>query len=128
MDFIEIKTAYLNILGDCFNEQISSLEYLLKRIILIYKIEKFKNLILIDRAIELIESIKFPSCEREKITPVQKNILENLIKTTAFFLNQSKEYLLLSKINYAIEEKDDFRLIIAAETAILNCRMLVVKL
>ena len=129
MDFIEIKTAYLNILGDCFNEQMSSLEYLLKRIILIYRIEKFKNLILIDRAIELIESMKFPSpsWNREKITPVQKNILENFIKTTAFFLNQSKEYLLLSKINYAIEEKDDFRLIIAAERAILNCRMLVVK-
>ncbi|NEQ37500.1 MAG: hypothetical protein F6K40_14975 [Okeania sp. SIO3I5] len=127
MDFIEIKTAYLNILGDCFNKQMSSLEYLLKRIILIYRIEKFKNLILIDRAIELIESMKFPSWDREKITPVQKNILENFIKTTAFFLNQSKEYLVLSKINYAIEEKDDFRLIIAAERAILNCRMLVVK-
>ncbi|NET17003.1 MAG: hypothetical protein F6K08_31400 [Okeania sp. SIO1H6] len=102
----------------------SSLEYLLKRIILIYRIEKFKN---IDRAIELIESINLPCCKKEKVTPIQEIILEDFVKTTGFFLNQSKEYLLLSKRDDSIEEKDNLRLIIAAERAILNCRILVVN-
>ncbi|MEM1171495.1 MAG: hypothetical protein AAGJ08_21040 [Cyanobacteria bacterium P01_H01_bin.35] len=127
MNSLKIKTAHSNIFGDCFNKQISSLEYLLKRIILIYRIEKLKNLALIDRAIELIESINLPGCKKGKVTPVQEKILENFVKTTAFFLNQSKEYLLLLKRNDSIEEKDDLRLIIAAERAILNCRMLVVS-
>ena len=127
MNSLKIKTAHSNIFGDCFNKQMSSLEYLLKRIILIYRIEKFKNLVLIDRAIELIESINLPCCKKDKVTPIQKMILEDFVKTTAFFLNQSKEYLLLSKRDDSIEEKDYLRLIIAAERAILNCRMLVVN-
>ena len=127
MNYLKIKTADANILGDDFNQQISSLQYLLKRIILIYRIEKFKNLALIDRAIELIESINLPCCKKEKVTPIQEMILEDFVKTTAFFLNQSKEYLLLSKRDDSREEKDDLRLIIAAERAILNCRILVVN-
>ncbi|MGD1804296.1 hypothetical protein ACP6PL_02485 [Dapis sp. BLCC M126] len=127
MNSLTIKTAHSNIFGDCFNKQISSLEYLLKRIILIYRIEKFKNLALIDRAIELIESIHIPCCNKGKLTPIQEKILENFVKNTAYFLNQSKEYLLLLKRNDSIEEKDDLRLIIAAKTAVVNYRMLVVN-
>ena len=127
MDFLELNTAYSNIFGDVFNKKISYLEYLLKRIMLIYKTEKIKNSILIDRAIELIESIKFPSYNIKKLTSIQKNILENFINTNQFFLNQSKEYLLLLKTDNSREEQDNLRLIIAAQRAILNSRMLVVQ-
>jgi len=127
MDFLELNTAYSNIFGDVFNKKISYLEYLLKRIMLIYKTEKIKNSILIDRAIELIESIKFPSYNIKKLTSIQKNILENFINTNQFFLNQSKEYLLLLKTDNSREEQDNLRLIIAAQRAILNCRILVVQ-
>ncbi|MCL2931980.1 MAG: hypothetical protein MGG11_06755 [Trichodesmium sp. MAG_R03] len=127
MDFLEVNTAYSNILGDVFNKKMSFLEYLLKRIMLIYQTEKIKNFLLIDRAIEVIESITFTPDNRKKLTFIQKNILENFIKANEFFLNQSKEYLLLLKTDNSIEEKDDFRLIVAAQSAILNCRMLVIK-
>ena len=127
MDFLELNTAYSNIFGDVFNKKISYLEYLLKRIMLIYKTEKIKNSILIDRAIELIESIKFPSYKIKILTSIQKNILENFIHANQLFLNQSKEYLLLLKTDNSREEQDNLRLIIAAQRAILNCRMLVVQ-
>ena len=127
MDFLELNTAYSNIFGDVFNKKISYLEYLLKRIMLIYKTEKIKNSILIDRAIELIESIKFPSYNIKKLTSIQKNILENFIHANQLFLNQSKEYLLLLKTDNSREEQDNLRLIIAAQRAILNSRMLVVQ-
>ena len=127
MDFLELNTAYSNIFGDVFNKKISYLEYLLKRIMLIYKTEKIKNSILIDRAIELIESIKFPSYKIKILTSIQKNILENFIHANQLFLNQSKEYLLLLKTDNSREEQDNLRLIIAAQRAILNSRMLVVQ-
>ena len=127
MDFLELNTAYSNIFGDVFNKKISYLEYLLKRILLIYKTEKIKNSILIDRAIELIESIKFPSYKIKILTSIQKNILENFIHANQLFLNQSKEYLLLLKTDNSREEQDNLRLIIAAQRAILNCRMLVIQ-
>ena len=127
MDFLELNTAYSNIFGDVFNKKISYLEYLLKRIMLIYKTEKIKNSILIDRAIELIESIKFPSYKIKILTSIQKNILENFIHANQLFLNQSKEYLLLLKTDNSREEQDNLRLIIAAQRAILNCRILVVQ-
>ena len=127
MDFLELNTAYSNIFGDVFNKKISYLEYLLKRIMLIYKTEKIKNSILIDRAIELIESIKFPSYKIKILTSIQKNILENFIHANQLFLNQSKEYLLLLKTDNSREEQDNLRLIIAAQRAILNCRMLVIQ-
>ena len=61
MEFLKINNSSSRILGRDFNNKMSSLEYLLKRIMLIYKTEKVKNILLIDRAIELIESVNFPS-------------------------------------------------------------------
>lgn len=59
MEFIKINNFFLRILGCDFNNKMFFLEYLLKRIMLIYKIEKVKNILLIDRVIELIEFINF---------------------------------------------------------------------
>lgn len=126
MEFLKINNSSSRILGRDFNNKMSSLEYLLKRIMLIYKTEKVKNILLIDRAIELIESVNFPSWPEYKFTPTQNKILKNFISTHKLLLNQSKQYLLLLKRDDSIEEKDNFRLMVAAQRSILNCRGLVV--
>ena len=74
MEFLKINNSSSRILGRDFNNKMSSLEYLLKRIMLIYKTEKVKNILLIDRAIELIESVNFPSWQEYKFTPTQNKL------------------------------------------------------